>query len=105
MKPSQCLLPLDSLRGLIIGNFVVRGGLLITLQFLVVNRAWEPSPSGWGYVGVLFALGGTMILGSLTLWLNDEISPMDFDLYDAFTFGELRHANPDKWSVKKISPR
>ena len=59
--------------GVIIGHFFVRGGLLIALQLLVVNRAWEHSPGGWGpetYIGVLFALGGTMILGSLFLWLK-----------------------------------
>ena len=39
----------------------------ITVQFLVVNRAWELSPGGWipqVYAGVLFALGGAMIAGS-----------------------------------------
>ena len=59
----------------IIGHFVARGGLLIALQLLVVNRAWELSPSGWvleTYVGVLFALGGAMILGSLILWLDPK---------------------------------
>jgi len=57
----------------IIGHFLIRGGLLIALQLLVVNRAWELSPGGWAletYIGVLFALGGTMILGSLLLWLK-----------------------------------
>jgi len=53
-------------------HFLVRGALLIALQFLVENQAWRLSP-GWQldvYVGVLFALGGTMILGSLLLWLK-----------------------------------
>ena len=52
----------------VVGHFLIRGGLLIGLQFLVVNRAWELSPGGWvleTYVGVLFALGGAMVLGSL----------------------------------------
>jgi len=60
----------------IIRHFFIRGGLLIVLQLLVVNRAWELSPSGWGvrtYAGVLFALGGTMILGSLLLWLKPKV--------------------------------
>jgi uncharacterized membrane protein len=38
-----------------------------------VNRAWELSLQGWDtqiYVGVLFALGTAMILGSLLLWLK-----------------------------------
>jgi uncharacterized membrane protein len=57
----------------IIRHFLIRGGALILLQLLVVNRAWELTPGGWGiqiYIGVLFALGANMILGSLLLWLN-----------------------------------
>ena len=58
-------------------HFLVRGGLLIVLQLLVVNRAWELSPGGWGvdiYIGVLFALGGTMMLaGTLLLWLGPRV--------------------------------
>ncbi|MCK4315343.1 MAG: DUF1624 domain-containing protein [Anaerolineae bacterium] len=60
----------------IIGHFLIRGALLIALQLLVVNRAWELSPGGWGleiYIGVLFALGGTMMLGSLLLWLKPKV--------------------------------
>jgi len=56
-----------------IRHFLIRGVLLIALQLLIVNRAWELSPQGWDitiYIGVLFALGGTMILGSLLLWLK-----------------------------------
>lgn len=54
-------------------HFLLRGGVLIALQFLVVNRAWELSPGGWGinlYFGVLYALGGAMILGAFTLRLK-----------------------------------
>jgi uncharacterized membrane protein len=57
----------------IMRRFLIRGGLLVVLQLLVVNRAWELSAGGWGiqiYIGVLFALGGAMILGSLLLWLR-----------------------------------
>ena len=57
----------------IIRHFLLRGALLMILQLVVVNRAWELSPGGWGiqvYIGVLFALGGTMILSSLLLWLD-----------------------------------
>ena len=60
----------------IIRHFLIRGGLLIALQLLVVNRAWELSAGGWElelYIGVLFALGGTMILGSLLLWLQPKV--------------------------------
>jgi uncharacterized membrane protein len=57
----------------VIRHFLARGGLLIALQFLVVNLAWNLSPGGWEpqiYIGVLFALGGAMIVGSLLLWLK-----------------------------------
>jgi uncharacterized membrane protein len=57
-------------------HFLLRGGLLIALQLLVVNRAWELSPGGWGpelYIGVLFALGGAMILGSSLVWLTPQV--------------------------------
>ncbi|CAG0933404.1 hypothetical protein TFLX_03045 [Thermoflexales bacterium] len=53
--------------------FLIRGGILIALKFLLINRAWELSPGGWGldiYIGVLFALGGTLILGSFFLRLK-----------------------------------
>jgi uncharacterized membrane protein len=62
--------------GAIVRHFLVRGGLLAVLQLLLVNRAWELSPGGWGpdiYIGVLFALGGTMILGSTLLWLKPKV--------------------------------
>ena len=57
----------------IIRHFLIRGGVLIALQFLVVNQVWKLSPGGWGieiYIGVLSALGAGMILGSLLLWLK-----------------------------------
>jgi uncharacterized membrane protein len=60
-------------RWAIIRHFLIRGVLLIALQLLIVNRAWELSPQGWPteiYIGVLFALGSAMIVGSLLLWLK-----------------------------------
>ncbi|MGD9091891.1 MAG: heparan-alpha-glucosaminide N-acetyltransferase domain-containing protein, partial [Anaerolineales bacterium] len=54
-------------------HFWLRGALLIALQLLLVNRLWELSPGGWQlqlYLGVLFALGGAMILGSFILWVQ-----------------------------------
>ncbi|MGD8823131.1 MAG: acyltransferase family protein, partial [Anaerolineales bacterium] len=51
---------------------ITRGLVLIALQFIIVNRAWEWSPSGWQietYVGVLFALGGGLIIGSFLIGL------------------------------------
>ena len=54
-------------------RLLVRGAILIAMQLLVVNVAWTLSPGGWGvsmYIGVLFALGATMIQGSLLVWLK-----------------------------------
>jgi len=57
----------------IIKHFLTRGVVLVALQLMLVNRAWELHPSGWGleiYIGVLVALGGSMILGSLLVRLR-----------------------------------
>lgn len=57
----------------IVRFFLIRGGILIALKFLLINRAWELSPGGWGlsiYIGVLCALGINMILGSIFLRLK-----------------------------------
>lgn len=54
----------------IIKHFWIRGALLILIQLLLINRIWELHPDGffpWPYFGVLYALGGAMILGSLIL--------------------------------------
>jgi len=54
-------------------HLAIRGALLMAIQLLIVNRAWELSPGGWDieiYIGVLFALGANMVLGSLLLWLK-----------------------------------
>ncbi len=56
----------------IASHFLLRGALLVVLQFLVENPAWRLGGAGGGgviYVGVLYALGGGMILGSLLLLL------------------------------------
>jgi uncharacterized membrane protein len=60
-------------RWAVVRHFLVRGALLIAIQLLIVNRAWELSPQGWHlrwYFGVLVALGGGMILGSILVWLK-----------------------------------
>ena len=83
----------------IIRHFLIRGGLLIALQLLVVTRAWELSPGGWAlelYIGVLFALGGTMILGSLLLWLQPKVL---LALTAVLIFGtELLTPDPSLWN-------
>lgn len=82
----------------IVRHFWVRGAVLIALQFLIVNRAWELSPGGWGisiYVGVLFALGGAMILGSLFLRLRPAYL-LGLTLV-LFVGTELLVPNPNAW--------
>ncbi len=55
--------------GKIARHFLLRGGLLILFQFLLENPAWSlKSPSG-AYFGVLYGLGGAMIVGALFLRL------------------------------------
>ena len=56
----------------VIRHFLIRGAVLIALQLLLVNRIWPVASNGWPdiYIGVLIALGGTMILGSFLLWLK-----------------------------------
>ena len=89
----------------IVRHFLIRGGLLIALQLLVVNRAWELSPGGWGpdtYIGVLFALGGAMVLsGGLLLWLKPRsLLPLTI----ALALGtELLTPAPDAWA-RTFSP-
>jgi uncharacterized membrane protein len=81
-------------------HFMIRGAVLIALQFLVVNQAWGLSPQGWGvyfYVGVLCALGGTMILGSLLLWLKPaHLLPLAALL---LVGTELIHPSPGMWDT------
>ncbi|MFQ5923366.1 MAG: DUF1624 domain-containing protein [Anaerolineales bacterium] len=81
----------------IIRHFLIRGGLLITLQLLVVNRAWQlgPTPFPSVYIGVLFALGGGMILGSLFLRLGAwQLVSVAIAL---FIGTELLNPNPSEW--------
>lgn len=88
----------------IMSHFWARGALLIALQFLVVNRAWQLSPGGWGpniYVGVLYALGGAMILSSLLLWLKPGYLLLLAGLL--FVGTELIHPDPAAWNQMALS--
>ena len=82
----------------VIRHFLIRGTVLIGLQLLIVNRAWELSPGGWSlevYIGVLFALGGTMIISSFFLWLKPRYL---FILSVVLLIGtELLHPAPHLW--------
>jgi uncharacterized membrane protein len=67
-------------RGNIVRHLVTRGAILILLQLLVENPAWI-----WGtggpltfvdvpiYLGVLYGLGGAMMLGALLLWADGRV--------------------------------
>lgn len=79
--------------------FLLRGSLLVGLRLLVVNRAWQmgPAPFPRIYLGVLFALGGCMILGSFLLHLP---APMLLVLTGALLLGtELSHPEPNRWGL------
>ncbi len=91
-------------KGAIVRHFLIRGALLMALQLLVVNRAWELSQGGWGieiYIGVLFALGGGMMVGSLLLWLK----PAHLLALAAVLFvgTELLHPDPSLWGRLSIA--
>lgn len=64
-------------RGRILRYFALRGFLLVVLQFLVENPAWRMGrvglPENYIYVGVLFALGSGMMLGSLLTLLSQPM--------------------------------
>jgi uncharacterized membrane protein len=85
----------------VIRHFLIRGGVIIACKFLVVNRAWELTPGGWGirvYLGVLWALSGTMILGSLLLWLKPRYL---LALTAVLLIGmELLSPNPSQWGAR-----
>jgi uncharacterized membrane protein len=92
-------------RWAIIRHFLVRGSLLMVLQLLIVNRAWELSPQGWDimlYFGVLFALGATMVLGSLLLWLK-PVYLLALTLI-LFVGTELLHPGLGMWNSVSHSP-
>ena len=92
-------------RWAIMRHFWIRGLVLIALQLLIVNRAWELSPEGWGldiYIGVLFALGGTMILGSLFLRLR-PVYLLALTLV-LFVGTELLHPGLGMWNAISHDP-
>ncbi len=85
--------------GEIIRHFWIRGGLLILMQLLIANLAWQlgPGPFPTIYLGVLFALGGGMILGSLFLRLRAwYLAALALSL---FILIELTHPHPSEWGL------
>jgi len=88
--------------GAILRHFLYRGLVLIALQLLIVNFAWRwgPFPFPTYYIGVLIALGGAMILGSLLLPLGDLLLA---GLTVALFVGtELLHPGPASWGKLTI---
>jgi uncharacterized membrane protein len=83
----------------IVRHFLVRGTVLIVLQFTVVNLAWKlgPQPFPKFYIGVLAALGGGMILGSLFLRLRATTLTV---LGAMLLVGlEFSHPDPSEWGT------
>jgi len=85
-------------------HFWLRGAILIALQLFVVNPIWKAGPGFFPetYIGVLIALGGTMILGSFLVNLN----PIALLL---LTLGllvgtEWLHPSPDLWGQLNNEP-
>jgi uncharacterized membrane protein len=79
-------------------HFWIRGVVLILLQLILVNRIWEAGPGFFPetYIGVLIALGGTMILASFFV----QMDPLPLL---ALTFGlllgtEWLHPGPEQWN-------
>jgi uncharacterized membrane protein len=80
-------------------HFLVRGGLLVLLQLLVVNWAWKlgPDPFPRVYIGVLVALGGGMLIGSVLLRLNAAaLLVLSAVLFVGI---ELTHPDPVQWGL------
>ena len=80
-------------------HFLIRGLVLACLQLAIVNRAW-----GWGpvpfpvvYIGVLIALGGTMILGGWLVDLPDWALALSSLLL--FIGSEYLHPAPESWGL------
>jgi uncharacterized membrane protein len=86
-------------RGRITGHFLLRGAFLIFMQLLVVNPLWKlgPEPFPDLYLGVLYALGGTMLLGSLMLNLSPTL--LLAVSTGLFLGTELTHPDPSQWGL------
>jgi uncharacterized membrane protein len=88
----------------IIAHFWIRGFVLVGLQLWVINPIWKAGPEFFPetYIGVLIALGGTMILGSLFLRLP-PIALLSLTL--ALLVGtEWLHPNPELWGQLNNEP-
>ncbi len=90
-------------RSEVMRHYWIRGGLLIALQLLIVNRAWElyPEPFPNVYIGVLIALGGTMVIASFLLWVPTRYLGL---LAVTLMVGmELVHPTPVMWASAQFN--
>lgn len=80
-------------------HFLIRGGLLMLLQLSVVNLAWRLGPVEFPavYIGVLFALGGGMMLSSLAIRLRAGYLAALAGVL--FVGTELLHPDPSQWGA------
>lgn len=85
-------------------HFWLRGIILIALQLWVVNPIWKAGPAFFPdtYIGVLLALGGTMILGGFLFRLN-PIALLILTL-GLLLGSEWLHPNPDMWGQLNNEP-
>lgn len=83
----------------IVRHFLIRGALLVALQFSIVNLAWNlgPQPFPDVYMGVLAALGGGMILGSLFV----RLGPLTLAIVGMVLLVgvEFSHPDPSQWGL------
>jgi uncharacterized membrane protein len=88
----------------IIQHFVLRGSFLILLQLSLINFFWRLGPFGFPpiYIGVLFALGGGMILGSFLLRLKSPVLLLFALIF--FIGTELLHPDPSLWNLLATDP-
>jgi uncharacterized membrane protein len=86
----------------IIGHFWIRGLILIALQLFVINPIWKAGPEFFPeiYIGVLIALGVTMMLGSLFLNLP-PIALLILTLV-LLVGTEWLHPDPVSWGMLTI---
>ena len=86
----------------IIGHFWIRGTVLVLLQFFVINFIWKAGPEFFPeiYIGVLVALGGTMMLGSFFLGLKPL--PLLLLTLGLLIGTEMLHPSPEMWGKLNI---
>jgi len=86
------------------GHFWLRGSILIALQLLVVNPIWKAGPGFFPdtYIGVLIALGGTMILGGFLFRLN-PVALLLLTL-SLLLGAEWLHPGPEMWGQLTNDP-